>query len=98
VLLMVTNVAPDGSLLDLRDVTGTIALPKGVDRVAGALEQQGDDPLRLARIEGVGIHIPDSVFACFARTPEKGPDLDWRSPGDASSRGDRMSKLVIKDV
>jgi hypothetical protein len=35
VLLMVTNVAPDGSLLELRDVTGTIALPTGSDRVAG---------------------------------------------------------------
>jgi hypothetical protein len=53
VAVMVNNVAPDGSALELRDVTGTIALPTGLDRVAGTPDQPGDDPLRLARIEGV---------------------------------------------
>lgn len=55
VILMVSNVAPDGTPLVLRDVTGTVKLPTGLDRVAGAsYENPGDDPLRLARIEGAG--------------------------------------------
>ncbi len=56
VMLMVSNVAPDGTPLVLRDVRGTIKLPTGLDRVPGAsYENPGDDPLRLARIEGVGL-------------------------------------------
>jgi len=54
VAVMVTNVAPDGSLLQLRDVTGTVVLPAGLDRVAGTPEAPGDDPLRLARTESAG--------------------------------------------
>ncbi len=55
VMLMVSNVAPDGTPLVLRDVKGTIALPTGLDRVAGAsYENPGDDPLRVARVDGVG--------------------------------------------
>ncbi len=54
VLLMVTNVAPDGTPLVLRDVTGTISLPTGLDRTPGTPDVPGDDPLRLARIEGIG--------------------------------------------
>jgi hypothetical protein len=54
VMLMVANVAPDGTPLVLRDVTGTAILPKGLDRIAGTYENPGDDPLRLARIEGLG--------------------------------------------
>ena len=55
VLLMVTNVAPDGTTLELRETTATIVLPTGLDRVRGTFEQPGDDPLRLARIEGIGV-------------------------------------------
>lgn len=54
VMLMVANVAPDGTPLVLRDVMGTAILPKGLDRIAGTYENPGDDPLRFARIEGVG--------------------------------------------
>lgn len=54
VMLMVTNVAPDGTPLTVRGVTSTISLPPGLDRQPGTYDQPGDDPLRLARIEGVG--------------------------------------------
>lgn len=54
VLLMVTNVAPDGTPLVLRDVAANISLPLGLDRVQGTYEKPGDDPLRLARIQGIG--------------------------------------------
>ncbi len=53
--LIVANVAPDGSNLVLRDIEGEITLPTGLDRVPGAsFQNPGDDPLRLARIEGIG--------------------------------------------
>jgi hypothetical protein len=55
VLLMVTNVAPNGTPLELRDATATIVLPPGADRVLGTHALPGDDPLRLARLDGVGI-------------------------------------------
>lgn len=54
VLLMVTNVAPDGTVLELRETTARIVLPPGLDRVHGSYDQPGDDPLRLARLQGVG--------------------------------------------
>lgn len=55
VMLMVSNVAPGGTPLVLRDVTGTVKLPTGLDRIpAASYESPGDDPLRLARIDGVG--------------------------------------------
>ncbi|MDJ0785391.1 MAG: carboxypeptidase regulatory-like domain-containing protein [Myxococcota bacterium] len=55
-IVMVANVAPDGSGLVVRDVTATVTLPAGDDRVPGAsYDDPGDDPLRLARIEGVGV-------------------------------------------
>ncbi len=66
-LLLVANVAPDGSRLELQNVTGTIVLPKGLDRVAGTFDQPGDDPLRLARIEGVGIQPTVQIV-------QRGPD------------------------
>jgi PKD repeat protein len=46
VLLMVSNVTPQGSNLRVRDLTGEIFLPPGDDTVRGT----GDDPLRMARI------------------------------------------------
>ena len=45
VTLMVGNVAPAGSGLDVRNLRAAISLPAGVDRVVGS----NDDPLRLAR-------------------------------------------------
>jgi hypothetical protein len=69
-LLLVANVAPDGSRLDLQNVTGTIVLPKGLDRVAGTFDQPGDDPLRLARVDtpgGVGIQSTVQIV-------QRGPD------------------------
>ena len=44
-LLLVSNVAPDGSRLNLRDIKAEIQLPAGKDGVANS----GDDPLRMAR-------------------------------------------------
>ncbi|QYZ65331.1 MAG: hypothetical protein OI74_04575 [Gammaproteobacteria bacterium (ex Lamellibrachia satsuma)] len=55
VMVTVANVAPDGSLLSVRDLTAEITLPSGEDLVSGTFEQPGDDPLRLARIEGIGV-------------------------------------------
>ncbi|MEG7522132.1 MAG: carboxypeptidase-like regulatory domain-containing protein [Chromatiales bacterium] len=55
VMVTVANVAPDGSLLSVRDLTAEITLPAGEDLVSGSFEQPGDDPLRLARIEGIGV-------------------------------------------
>ena len=66
-LLLVANVAPDGSRLELQNVAGTITLPTGLDGVAGTFDQPGDDPLRLARIEGVGIQPTVQIV-------QRGPD------------------------
>jgi hypothetical protein len=54
-MVMVANVAPEGTPLVLRDVMASISLPVGLDGVAGTPEAPGDDPLRLARIKGVGV-------------------------------------------
>jgi hypothetical protein len=67
VLLMVTNVAPAGTPLELREPRARIVLPSGLDRVAGSFEQPGDDPLRLARIDGVGVQPEVAVV-------QRGPD------------------------
>lgn len=67
VLAMVTNVAPDGTPLILRDVTASITLPAGLDRAPGTYDAPGDDPLRLGRIEGVGIQPTVNVL-------QPGPD------------------------
>jgi hypothetical protein len=50
-IVMVQNDAPDGSNLEVRNVTGTIKLPPGRDGVVGTFDTPGDDPLRLARTE-----------------------------------------------
>lgn len=79
VVLMVSNVAPDGTPLVLRDVTGTIKLPTGLDRVAGAsYENPGDDPLRLARIEGIGQQVT-------VRVVQLGPDEQIGTADDVAS-------------
>ncbi len=67
VVLMVTNVAPDGTPLELRETRATITLPTGLDRVSGSFDQPGDDPLRLARVEGIGIQPTVAVV-------QAGPD------------------------
>ena len=48
VMLMVGNVAPDGSNLVVSDLHAEIVLPAGRDLVVGS----GDDPLRMARTAG----------------------------------------------
>ncbi len=53
--VIVANVAPDGTPLILRDVQARMTLPPGLDRTPGTYDTPGDDPLRLARIEGVGV-------------------------------------------
>ena len=66
-LLIVANVAPDGTPLELRDVAATISLPKGLDGVAGSFDSPGDDPLRLARTQGVGVQPTIAIV-------QRGPD------------------------
>ncbi len=51
VVLQATNVAPDGSGLELRNARATIALPFGGD----GIEATGDDPLRIAETRTGGI-------------------------------------------
>ncbi len=51
VILQATNVAPDGSGLELRNARATIALPFGGD----GIEATGDDPLRLAKTRTGGV-------------------------------------------
>ncbi len=48
VMLMVGNVAPDGSNLVVKDLRAEIVLPPGKDNVTGS----GDDPLRMAMKDG----------------------------------------------
>ena len=74
---MVTNAAPGGTPLNLRDITSTIELPKGLDRIAGTFAVPGDDPLRLARLEGVG--QPPAVPVAGP-----GPDGAQGTPDDRS--------------
>ncbi|MBI3860214.1 MAG: carboxypeptidase regulatory-like domain-containing protein, partial [Thaumarchaeota archaeon] len=54
VQLLVMNAAPDGTPLVLREAQAKITLPPGLDQTPGTYDKPGDDPLRLARIEGVG--------------------------------------------
>ncbi len=53
-LLIVTNGAPATTPLVVADLSATVQLPPGEDRVPGTDEAPGDDPLRVARIEGLG--------------------------------------------
>ncbi|MGE5243271.1 MAG: Ig-like domain-containing protein [Betaproteobacteria bacterium] len=66
-MLLVANVAPDGTPLVLQDVSGTVTLPTGADHVAGTFDQPGDDPLRLARVDGAGVQPTVPVA-------QRGPD------------------------
>lgn len=75
VMLMVSNVAPDATPLVVRNVRATITLPTGLDRTPGTYEAPGDDPLRLARIEGVGLQPTIEVR-------QAGPDGEFGTADD----------------
>jgi hypothetical protein len=75
VMLMVSNVAPDATPLVVRNVRATIALPTGLDRVAGTYEAPGDDPLRLARVDGIGLRPTIEVR-------QAGPDGEFGTADD----------------
>lgn len=77
VMLTVANVAPDGSLLTVRDLRAEITLPAGEDRVPGSFDVPGDDPLRLARLEGVGVQPVIDVL-------DPGPDGALGTADDGS--------------
>ncbi len=56
VQVFVENAAPANSGLSVIDITSELVLPKGEDRVPRReLRGPGDDPLRFARVEGIGI-------------------------------------------
>jgi len=56
VQVFVENAAPANSGLSVTGVTSELVLPLGEDRVPGvSFENPGDDPVRFARVEGVGI-------------------------------------------
>lgn len=75
VMLMVSNVAPEATPLVVRNVRATIALPTGLDRIAGTYEAPGDDPLRLARVEGAGAQPTIEVR-------QAGPDGEFGTADD----------------
>ncbi|HWT83581.1 MAG TPA: hypothetical protein VN648_32835, partial [Candidatus Methylomirabilis sp.] len=76
-LLIVTNGAPEGSSLIVQDLVATIQLPLGEDKTAGTDEAPGDDPLRVARIEGQGF-----VHSLPVKTA--GPDGQFGTADDSS--------------
>ena len=76
-LLIVTNGAPEGSSLVVQDVAATIQLPTGEDQTPGTDEVPGDDPLRVARIEGQGYVHALPVKAA-------GPDGQFGTADDVS--------------
>jgi hypothetical protein len=73
VLLMVSNVAPGGSNLVVRDATATIVLPPGADTVPGT----DDDPLRMARVGNPP--LPQSASQLVVQA---GPDGAFGTPDD----------------
>jgi hypothetical protein len=86
-LLIVTNGAPGGSPLVVQDLAATIQLPAGEDKVAGTDESPGDDPLRVARLEGQGfVHSlpvraagPDGQFGTADDTGVLTPGMTGRA-------------------
>ena len=74
-IVMVSNVAPDGSGLVLRKVSGEIHLPAGDDGVPGTAAAPGDDPLRLGREADAA---PSAVVAVVRR----GADQELKTPDD----------------
>ncbi len=85
VMLLVNNVAPNGTTLVLRDVRGTVQLPTGLDRVPGAsYEDPGDDPLRLARIGGTGVQPTIRVM-------QAGPDGQFGTADDIETIAPQQS-------
>ena len=89
-LLIVANVAPDGTPLELRDVAATITLPKGLDGVAGSFESPGDDPLRLARTQGAGVQPTIAIV-------QRGPDGQLGTADDDIVIGRRDKARRVSD-
>ncbi len=76
VLLMVANVAPDGSNLVVSDLTASLVLPPGQDRVVGS----ADDPLAMARRS-------DGEFPRVAAVTQPGPDGKLGTGDDVTTVG-----------
>ena len=76
VLLMVSNVAPGGSNLAVRDATATIVLPAGADTVSGS----DDDPLRMARIGN-----PPVAQSATQAVAQSGPDGKFGTADDIAT-------------
>ena len=94
VMLMVSNVAPTGSMLVVTDLMATIVLPAGNDNVVGS----DDDPLRMAtraagefpRLVAVTQPGPDGKLGTGDDVTVAGarPDGQRGVPGRRASRGD----------
>jgi hypothetical protein len=52
VMVFTENAAPAGSGLSVHSLTAEMILPPGPDQVAGTNSSPGDDPLRMARVNG----------------------------------------------
>ena len=82
VLLMVSNAAPDGSNLVVRDLRASLVLPPGKDTVVGSI----DDPLAMAQTAGG----PTSHFAPIAQPGADGKvgtadDIPSIGPGETAN-------------
>ncbi len=76
VLLMVANVAPDGSNLVVSDLSASLVLPPGTDRVVGS----GDDPLAMAR-------RADGEYPRIVAVTQPGPDGKLGTGDDVTTLG-----------
>lgn len=83
VLVTVANVAPDDSLLSVRDLHAEIRLPPGPDLVPGTPDDPGDDPLRLARLAATA-GAPRASVPVVQPGPDgllgTADDLQWLPP------------------
>jgi len=82
VMVFTENAAPVGSGLSVHSLTAELILPSGPDQVAGTNDSPGDDPLRMARVNGEARAIvpvrqvgPDGVSGTT-------DDQDRLRPGD----------------
>ena len=68
-------------------------LPTGLDRVAGTFDQPGDDPLRLARIEGIGMQPTVAVVQLGPDgAPNTADDIAVDPAADEAARASSWSK------
>lgn len=82
VLLMVGNVAPDGSNLVVRDLMATISLPAGNDTVVGT----SDDPLKMAITErGEAPRVSPVAKAGPDGKPGTADDINFIAPGESGN-------------